>query len=135
DPFRGRKAFAKKLTHFIVHHFNCPTIEDDTRLDHFIAYAVHRTGFPDEIVFAALLLLHRLRMRYPAATATSGHRLFIGAYAIASKIFVDEGYTNKSWCLLASDLFALHDFNVLERQLCAYLDWDFIIDKDVLSAF
>ena len=65
-------------------------------LANFIAYAVHRTRLHSSVTFAALYLLQRLKARFPTAQGSSGHRLFISAFMIASKVICDDTYSNKS---------------------------------------
>ncbi|KZP29093.1 hypothetical protein FIBSPDRAFT_992030, partial [Athelia psychrophila] len=68
-----------------------------TKLPHFIAYAFHRTKLHAAVTFAALVLLQRLKARFPTARGSSGHRLFISAFMLASKVICDDTYSNKSW--------------------------------------
>ena len=71
----------------------------------------HRTRLHSSVTFAALYLLQRLKARFPAARGSSGHRLFISAFMIASKVICDDTYSNKSWSILTihdnSDLLAM----------------------------
>ena len=69
-------------------------------LANFIAYAVHRTRLHSSVTFAALYLLQRLKARFPTAQGSSGHRLFISAFMIASKVICDDTYSNKSWSIV-----------------------------------
>ena len=52
----------------------------------FIAYALHRTRLHHSVTFAALYLLLCLQSHFPAAHGSSGHRLFISAFMLASKV-------------------------------------------------
>ena len=54
-------------------------------LAHFIAYALHHTRLTSSVTVAAPYLLRRLKTRFIAARGSSGHRLFISAFMIASK--------------------------------------------------
>ena len=87
------------------HPFPCPDVPPPPvppsttptpRLDHFIAHALHRTRLHPSVTFAALYLLQRLKARFPAAKGSSGRRLFISAFMLASKIISDGTYSNKS---------------------------------------
>ncbi|ORX36622.1 cyclin-like protein, partial [Kockovaella imperatae] len=93
-------------------------------LAHFVAYGLHRTRLPPVVTFAALLLLQRLKSRFPAARGSSGHRLFISAFMIASKVICDDTYSNQSWGIVAQKMFALKEINQMEREMCGYLDWN-----------
>jgi hypothetical protein len=64
-----------------------PSTTPTSWLDHFIAYALHRTRLHASVTFTALYLLLRLRpqglkARFPAAKGSSGHRLFISAFML-----------------------------------------------------
>jgi hypothetical protein len=54
-----------------------PSIIPTPRLDHFIAYALHRTCLHPSVTFAALYLLQLLKVCFPTAEGASGHHLFI----------------------------------------------------------
>jgi hypothetical protein len=105
------------------------------KLPHFIAYAFHRTKLHESVTFAALVLLQRLKARFPTARGSSGHRLFISAFMIASKVICDDTYSNKSWCIVAQNLFTLREINQMEREMCNYLDWELTVDDPILSNF
>lgn len=133
---------ARLAARFVAHLFACPDQpapaagqQAPARLDHFIAYALHRTRLPESVTFASLFLLQRLKARFPAAKGSSGHRLFISAFMLASKIICDDTYSNKSWCIVAQGMFALREINQMEREMCSYLEWQLNVDKDVLEDF
>jgi hypothetical protein len=104
-------------------------------LDHFIAYALHRTRLHQSVTFAALYLLQRLKARFLAAKGSSGHRLFISAFMLASKIICDDTYSNKSWCIVGQGMFALREINQMEREMCSYLEWQLNVDPTTLRDF
>ncbi|KAH9010525.1 hypothetical protein EDB85DRAFT_1879908, partial [Lactarius pseudohatsudake] len=58
-----------------------------------------------------LYALQRLKVRFPAAKESSGHRLFISAFMLASNC--DDTYSNKSWflCIVVQGMFALREIN------------------------
>ncbi|KAI0056512.1 hypothetical protein BV25DRAFT_1813916, partial [Artomyces pyxidatus] len=106
DPYHSQETVAKLCARFVLHPFACPDVPpppvtpsttSTPRLEHFIAYALHRTRLHTSVTFAVLYLLQRLKARFPAAKGSSGHRLFISAFMIASKIICDDTYSNKSW--------------------------------------
>jgi hypothetical protein len=74
-------------------------------LAHFVAYALHRT------------------------------RLFIAAFIIASKVICDDTYSNHSWCIVAQKMFDLKEINQMEREICAYLQWDLKVKGGELFDF
>lgn len=114
-----------------VTHPGAPT----PTLAHFIAYALHRTRLPPVVTFAALLLLQRLKTRFPAARGSSGHRLFISAFMIASKVICDDTYSNQSWCIVGQKMFALKEINQMEREMCGYLEWNLNVAGDEVAEF
>lgn len=87
------------------------------------AYSLYRTRLPISITHQALLLLNRLKTRYPSArgTATSPHRLFLSSLMLSSKISMDDTYSNKSWQVVGQGLFSLREVNQMERELFAFL--------------
>ncbi|KAI0036152.1 hypothetical protein K488DRAFT_6984, partial [Vararia minispora EC-137] len=144
DPYYGNELLSKTAAHFVSHLFTCPEYPppvptapqiSPVRLDVFIAYALHRTRLAESVTFAALYLLQRLKSRFPAAKGSSGHRLFISAYMLASKIICDDTYSNKSWCIVAQHMFQLREINQMEREMCSYLEWQLNVDPDVLREF
>jgi hypothetical protein len=144
DPYHGHEHTAKLCARFVSHLFACPDVPPPPpppsttltpRLDHFIAYALHRTRLHPSVTFAALYLLQRLKARFPAAKGSSGHRLFISAFMLASKIICDDTYSNKSWCIVGQGMFALREINQMEREMCSYLEWQLNVDPSTLRDF
>lgn len=78
-------------------------------LTYFIVYALHRTKLDSSVTFAALVLLQRLKARFPTARGSSVHCLFISAFMIASKVICDDTYSNKSWAIVAQGMFTLRE--------------------------
>jgi Cyclin, N-terminal domain len=104
-------------------------------LAHFSAYAIHRTRLPEVVVFTSLFLLARLKERFPAARGSSGHRLFIFAFMIASKVICDDTYSNKSRFIAGQNLYTLKEVNQMEREMCSYLEWLLHVEAPGLEAF
>ncbi|KIK67502.1 hypothetical protein GYMLUDRAFT_121907, partial [Collybiopsis luxurians FD-317 M1] len=139
-PFYGYEYMARLCARFITHLFACPeypptSTHSQAKLPHFIAYAFHRTKLHESVTFAALVLLQRLKARFPTARGSSGHRLFISAFMIASKVICDDTYSNKSWSIVAQGMFTLREINQMEREMCNYLDWELTVDNPILSNF
>ena len=111
DPYHGHEHIAKLCARFVSHLFACLNIPPPPsgpltpRLEHFIAYVLHHTRLHTSVTFAALYLLQRLKAHFPAAKDSSGHRLFISAFIIASKVICDDTYSNKSWCIVGQGMF------------------------------
>jgi len=87
------------------------------------------------VTFCALFLLSRLKGRFPAARGSSGHRLFISAFMIASKVICDDTYSNKSWCVVGQGMFSLREINQMEREMCSYLEWILNVKPEELAEF
>ncbi|KAK7472472.1 hypothetical protein VKT23_000587 [Stygiomarasmius scandens] len=140
DPFYGHESMARLCARFITHLFACPEYppsitHSQAKLPIFIAYALHRTKLHPSVTFASLVLLQRLKARFPTARGSSGHRLFISAFMIASKVICDDTYSNKSWSIVAQGMFTLREINQMEREMCNYLDWELTVDNPILSHF
>jgi hypothetical protein len=144
DPYYGHESIAKLCGRVVTHLFTCPDYPPPStatppgpspQLAMFVAYALHRTRLHVSVTFAALYLLQRLKQRFPAARGSSGHRLFLSAFMIASKVICDDTYSNKSWSIVGQGMFALREVNQMEREMCAYLDWELNVDPDCLKQF
>ncbi|KAI0790569.1 hypothetical protein C8Q75DRAFT_698839, partial [Abortiporus biennis] len=144
DPYYGHEEIAKVCAHFVTHLFACPDIPPPSTanpsapsppLALFIAYALHRTRLHAAVTFAALYLLQRLKARFPAARGSSGHRLFISAFMLASKVICDDTYSNKSWSIVGQGMFALREINQMEREMCSYLEWQLNVEPKLLQEF
>jgi hypothetical protein len=128
----------------VTHLFACPEQPPPSathptapapRLDLFIAYALHRTRLHESVTYAALYLLQRLKGRFPAARGSSGHRLFISAFMLSSKVICDDTYSNKSWSIVGQGMFALREINQMEREMCSYLEWQLNVEPSLLQDF
>lgn len=104
------------------------------RLAHFIAYSLYRTRLPPEVTFGTLLLLQRLKERFPFARGSAGHPLFLSAFMLASKSLCDDTYSNKSWVIVGQDYFSLVEVNHMERELFSFLDFQVAIAPEDLMA-
>lgn len=144
DIYYGHEEAAKICARFVSHLFACPDVPPVSSahpsaptppLAAFIAYALHRTRLHTSVTFAALYLLQRLKARFPAARGSSGHRLFISAFMLASKVICDDTYSNKSWSIVGQGMFALREINQMEREMCSYLEWQLNVDPTQLAEF
>ncbi|EJD33351.1 hypothetical protein AURDEDRAFT_189081 [Auricularia subglabra TFB-10046 SS5] len=151
DPFYGHEETARMCSRFISDLFHCPDSTPAAAqpaapgapappptappLANFIAYALHRTRLHACVTFTAIFLLKRLKTRFPAARGSSGHRLFISAFMIASKVVCDDTYSNKSWCVVAQRMFSLKEINQMEREMCSYLEWKLNFVPSELAEF
>ncbi|GJJ08459.1 hypothetical protein Clacol_002677 [Clathrus columnatus] len=144
DPFYGHGETANLSQRFIRALFSCPDRPPPSTttppsptppLANFVAYALHRTRLHASVTFTALFLLSRLKSRFPAARGSSGHRLFISAFMIASKVVCDDTYSNKSWTVVGQGMFSLREINQMEREMCGYLEWQLNVDPKDLRDF
>jgi hypothetical protein len=103
------------------------------KLVHFIESVLERTQLPPTTAVAGLVLLERLKTRFPQARGSSGHRLFFTAIILASKILLESSYSSKSWRLAGQKFFTVQEINMMERELCAYLGWDLFISARDLT--
>ena len=62
-----------------------------------------------------------------------GHRLFISAFMITSKVICNDTYSNKFWSIVAQGMFNLHEINQMEREMCSYLKWELTVDNAILA--
>ncbi|KAG6920192.1 hypothetical protein DXG01_004961 [Tephrocybe rancida] len=140
DAYYGHETVATLGARFINNLFDCPDQAAPTPTKHsslavFIAYGLHRTKLPLCVTFASLILLQRLKARFPTARGSSGHRLWISAFMIASKVICDDTYSNKSWGIVAQGMFNLREINQMEREMCNYLEWELSVDNAILDNF
>ncbi|KAH7917302.1 hypothetical protein BV22DRAFT_974018, partial [Leucogyrophana mollusca] len=64
----------------------------------------------------------------PTARHSSGHRLFVSAFMLASTVICDDTYSNKSWSIVAQGMFQLRETNQMEREMRQYLEWELDIE-------
>ncbi|PWY99972.1 hypothetical protein BCV70DRAFT_103311 [Testicularia cyperi] len=148
DRFYGHRETSELCERFILYLFACPLDSTSAsvstpshngtpapRLSEFIAYALYRTRLPEVVTYQALYLLLRLKIRFPAARGSSGHRLFISALMLASKSTCDDTYSNKSWTIVGQGLFSLREINQMERELFGYLGYKVNVEPRELELF
>ncbi|KAH7904011.1 hypothetical protein BJ138DRAFT_1019739, partial [Hygrophoropsis aurantiaca] len=140
DPFYGHEQSSKLCAWFITHLFACPEYPPSSsgsniKLPYFIVYALHTTKLHSSVTFGALVLLQRLKARFPTARGSSGHRLFVSAFMLASKVICDDTYSKKSWSIVAQGMFQLREINQMEREMCQYLEWELNVEPATLKEF
>lgn len=153
DRYYGHRQISEAIERMIMALFSCTqdsmsaTLEAQQqqqqhmsrhcapRLSYFVAYALYRTRLPMMVVYFAMLLLKRLKTQYPVARGSSGHRLFISSFMLASKMLCDDAYNNKSWVIVSQNLFSLHEVNQMERELFMYLDLDLRASAEDIMSF
>ncbi|KAG8690415.1 hypothetical protein FRC11_011719 [Ceratobasidium sp. 423] len=142
NPCDGHELTAEICSRYISLLFSPPDVLLPTAqavvsptLAEFIAYALRQTRLSLRIPYRALLLLRRLKTCVPGARASSGHRLFLAAFIVASKSARDNAYSIGAWCAIAQGMFSGRDVSLMERQLCQYLDWNLCIKPEDLRDF
>ncbi|KAI1783556.1 hypothetical protein LXA43DRAFT_322659 [Ganoderma leucocontextum] len=143
DPYYGRRDFAKLCARFITHLFQCPDLPPTTGspfddppipLAKFIAYALHRSNVNESVVFSALYLLQRLKIRFPAAKdcdGMAGHRMFLPALRMVSQSRSSTDY----WVDVGQGLFHREQVEGGERDLRYFLSNYVEIDAAALREF
>ncbi|KAG8734689.1 hypothetical protein FRC10_011535 [Ceratobasidium sp. 414] len=141
-PYYNHEDTAKMCARFITHLFSCPNVLPATsqstvtpNLAHFVAYALHHTRLHSSVTFHALYLLSCLKSRFPTVRSASGHRLYISALLLASKVTRDGGYLNKTWCVVSQGMFTLREINQMEREMCGFLEWALNVKPEDLRDF
>ena len=97
-------------------------------LAHLIAYTFYHTRLMFSVTFATLYLLQRLKVRFVAARGSSGHRLFIFAFMITSKVICDD-------CIVGQGMFALREINQMGRKTCSYVERQLNVEPGALKEF
>ncbi|EIM21427.1 hypothetical protein WALSEDRAFT_60425 [Wallemia mellicola CBS 633.66] len=121
---------------FIFSLFNCPlhsTNYNSPSLDNFIAYAMYRTQLSADVCLSALVLLHRLKAKFPNATGSAGQRLYLAALMISSKVNNDDTFANSSWHIVARGQFTLKEINQMERELFAHLGYQVTVNESEID--
>lgn len=113
----------------ITQHLGAPTLT----LAQFVGYARHRTQLSPAVTLGALLLLWRLKFRFPGARGSCGYRRFLSAFRLASKIFCDEIYSARSSCIVGQDMLQPGEINQMKRELCAHLEYNLHVTQDQLA--
>lgn len=63
----------------------------------------------------------------------SGHRLFLTAFMLSSKLISDNTYSTKSWYEVGQKLFSISELNQMEREMIECLDWQVHIPPNELE--
>ncbi len=88
----------------------------------FIAYALHRTRLHVFVTFTNIYLLQPLKVQFPTTRDFSRHQLFISTFIFALKVICNNTYSNKLWSIVGQSMFALHEINQMECEMCSYLE-------------
>ena len=64
--------------------------------------------------FAALYPLQCLKVHFPPAKESLGHRLFISMFMPTSKLICDNMHSSKLWYIIGQGMFTLQEINQME---------------------
>ncbi|RDB24434.1 PHO85 cyclin-1 [Hypsizygus marmoreus] len=137
---------AKVIERFIVHLFKCsttlpvpPSYPSSYKLAEYIAQVLWAAGVPSlssHVLIGALILLNRLKERYPNANSPTGHQFIVPALMISAKFWDDHDvYSNRAWTVIAQQSATRREINLMEREMCQYLDWDFNMNMGLIRSF
>lgn len=104
-------------------------------LDVFIATVLQKTGRSNLDLVYALYLLRTLKLRYPIMKGTDGHRPFLAALMLTSKVLRDDFRTNRKWVQITGNAYSLRELNQMECELCIHLNWDLNVAARPLAQF
>jgi len=88
-------------------------------LYHFIEYTLVRTRLAIPTFHKVLLLLTKLKSRYPRASGTSlaGHRLFVAGAMLACGMDMDDAYRRSSWVEVCRGMFTSRQLSQMETEV------------------
>jgi hypothetical protein len=98
-----------------------PTAPCTPSLHSFVAHILIRTKLAVLTFHKVLILLFKLRGRYPGASGTSlsGHRLFIAGAMVACEMDVDDAYSNRSWMEGCQGMFNSEQLRLMKIEVLA----------------
>lgn len=135
ERYNAGKEFSNDAANFVSSLFECPVNKNIVSLADFIHYALYRTRLHVSVALSALILMQRLKARYPNAKGSSGHRLWLAAIMITNKMFNDDSFTNQSWYIASQQIFSQREVNAVERELFGYLSCDVRVTTEDIIKF
>ncbi|KAH7339922.1 hypothetical protein B0J17DRAFT_767596 [Rhizoctonia solani] len=113
----------------------CPdtVIDYAPTLTEYITDVLSTASIERSIAVYALALLDRLSAQDLVSMPHGTYGLFITAFTIAGKILRDHSFNNKSWAIIGQRVFTLKELNLMERKMCADLQWDLKISVQELE--
>ncbi|KAH9928944.1 uncharacterized protein B0H18DRAFT_874492, partial [Fomitopsis serialis] len=116
---------------------------------HYIYRLLLQSKLHECVTFVALMLLHRAHLTGklkrpddPRPPPAVGHKIFLAAFIVASKIICERSYKNSvfvKWMTserLSKALWITEtDLLQLERVFCAALGWSLHVDNKILATF
>lgn len=88
----------------------------------FVEYTLVRTRLAVPTFHKALILLTKLKSRYPRASGTSlaGHRLFVASAMLACGMDMDDAYRRSSWVEVCRGLFTARQLGQMETEVSGH---------------
>lgn len=135
ERYQAGKVLARDMANYVISLFDCPVNKSIIPLADFIHYALYRTRLDVSVALSSMILLQRLKSRYPNAKGSSGHRLWLAAIMITNKMFNDDSFTNQSWYIASQEIFSQREVNAVERELFGYLSCDVRVEYQEIVKF
>ncbi|KAF8990412.1 hypothetical protein BDQ17DRAFT_1255802 [Cyathus striatus] len=145
DPYFGNEHVARACSRYIAHIFECSENVSSTgnpqrylALPLFISLAIHRAEMYDKTPIAALILLSRLKIKFPPFIGNGPHPgqgLFLTALMMASKAMRTKLVDIQSWSTIGQELFNVQELLAYERGMLKILGEDVRIDGKQLEDF
>eukprot|EP01137_Pigoraptor_chileana_P035668 Opistho-2@30062 len=107
-----------------------------TQLRRFITCIVKRASVTSVSILAGIMWIERLKTRYPRAEGGEkcGHRLFLVALIVASKMFADGPKTSRDWSTV-SGVFDSAELDRMEDEFLTFLQDDIRISPSAFDEF
>lgn len=101
----------------------------------YIASALAQAQLEQLVLFGALVLLQRYKMRLPqhVSYGRSAYRLFISSYMVATKLMYDRQRPMTTWRAIAQNTFSAQELTSMELEFCRALDWNLMIGQKHLA--
>ncbi|KZT66979.1 hypothetical protein DAEQUDRAFT_739620 [Daedalea quercina L-15889] len=116
---------------------------NQTLMENFFVVLMYHTQLHECVTFAALMLAHRLRCKFPLDEPRSvyGHKLFIAAFVVAAKVICEGFYANGQLARrMSKDVpkimsFSAHNLLTGEANVCFVLRYFISINPELLVSF
>jgi len=135
DKYHGRRDICILVESMTNHIFPVPTSVASSskspappKMSGWLAYIFYRTALPNQTIFHAIHLLRRIAATLDFDPSISRsplvqHRLVFTALVLATKYWMDDSYSNKSFSVASRGLFTLKEVNEMEFELLEGLNW------------
>ncbi|KAH9843646.1 uncharacterized protein C8Q71DRAFT_852170 [Rhodofomes roseus] len=143
DPLEAWRPLATICVRFMHANLRCvdPALEHRCTLPplpDFIAFALYRSHSLECVVFATLMLMHRIEVRNAGRPHTQlfvPQHLFLAVFMVAWQVINDNSYKAKDWTVVGRNI-PLKDLTKAVRDVCVdLLDWNLQVNPDLLASF